>query len=134
MELDDAVISEVESKMNAVIGKGIQLAVVHTAVGLVAGAIIEELVGPFNDGASDQEIAFELATQVALTGAALSVLGNALQSGPDPTFGILFGWAVMHAQPRLEKRGTAAGALINEMVHKVLRKTEGPVLVAGSAS
>ena len=99
---------------------------------MVAGAVIEEVIGPFNDGASDQEIAFELATQVALTGAALSLLGSALAADPifDPTFGILFGWAVMHAQPRLERRGSAAGALINRMVQTALHKTLKPVQVS----
>jgi hypothetical protein len=118
--------------MTALVGKAVQNAIVQTAVGMVAGAVIEEVIGPFNDGASDQEIAFELATQVALTGAALSLLGSALAADPifDPTFGILFGWAVMHAQPRLEKRGSAAGALINRMVQTALHKTLRPVQVS----
>lgn len=95
--------------------RGIQVSVVHGAIGIVIGALIDGLMPAFADGASQQATFVELMVQMGCNGAALAAVTSVL-SADDPTSGIPFSLALFEAQPNLSKRLRAVSSQVRQRV------------------
>ena len=85
--------------------KAIQVAITHTAVGIMVGAAVEAFMPRPDSGTPMPNQVFEALVQVGLNGAALSLVCPYLQcGGSDPTYGIPFGAALFAAQPDMQVR------------------------------
>ena len=115
--------------------KAIQVAITHTAAGVVIGSMLEMVMPPADSGSPLPNQVFELCVHMGLNGAALALLCPFLQcGGSDPTYGLPFGAALFAAQPSLQARlGHLAESLRSALVQGVLRKVT-PVTTASSSN
>jgi len=97
------------------VGRAIQMGVVSTMYGIVAGAAVDALLPSYVDGVGLQQLLLETAVQVGATGALIAFSQSYLGSN-DPTHGILFGSALMQAQPNLTHRLSALGSIAGTQV------------------
>ena len=102
--------------------RAIQVSVTHAGVGVIAGAIIEALMPAYRASASNAELVFEAAVQVAVNGLLISQVGTALTSD-DPTFGMPFSLGLFEAQRGLMQRLDLLASKVHEQVLQVVPKT-----------
>ena len=103
--------------------RAIQVSVTHVGVGILAGSVVEALMPAYRASASNAELVFEAAVQIAVNGVLISQVGTALTSD-DPTFGLPFSLGLFEAQQGLLKRLALVASKVNEQVLQVLPKMQ----------
>ena len=133
-EADDGI--ELKSKILLnMTSKAIQVAITHTAVGIMVGAAIEAFMPRPDSGSPMPNQVFEALVQVGLNGAALSLVCPSLQcGGSDPTFGIPFGAALFAAQPDMQVRLVHLAAGVRSALVQGALQTVAPVATASGAN
>lgn len=111
--------------------KAIQTSIVHVALGITIGTIIEAVLPDVASSASVSMQALEAAVQVALNGVMLASVG-AILTDDDPTFGIPFSLALFEAQPGLLKRLAVLSRTARSQVDQVGQRMAPLVAGAGT--
>ena len=104
----------------AQLSMAIQASALHTAYGLMIGALIDTALPAYTDASDAPQLLFETAVQVGLNGVAVALMGPELR-GNDPTFGIPFSFALLSGQAGLRLR-------LNALAHLIQREGRSAVL------
>ena len=99
-------------------GTGVQISLLHTAIGLLLGTTIN-LMSPSDDDVSSVVKAFETAVVVAVNGTVVALFSYAIPDD-DPTFGIPFSVALMAAQPLLLARLQSSAAGLGQLMRAAM--------------
>lgn len=94
--------------MMSSVSETMSYAAVSAGVGVAAGTAVSMIMPalPLNTGddADFVDVAIATAVQAALNGLAIVAASRFLKAEDDPTHGVLFTWALISAQPGMERR------------------------------
>ena len=110
----------------------IQTSIVHVALGIVSGSMVEYLLPPASASASAATLAFEAFVQVGLNGVLLASMGATL-SADDTTYGIPFSMALFEAQPELGKRIKLLSDVVKRQAAQASQKMAPRAVTADTA-
>ena len=111
------------------VARAIQVSIMHVALGIAIGSVIEgALPGASADASLHQQV-FEMLVQAGLNGASIALVGAQLQYG-DPTFGIPFSMALFQAQPAFAQRIEFLSSVVTSQVAQGAQRMKAPIAAA----
>ena len=105
--------------------RSIQISVVHVALGVALGSVVEAVMPLQSASSSVVTQAFEGLVQVGLNGVLIASAAPLLTSD-DPTHGIPFSMALFSAQPNLNKRIAFLSEIAKQQVLQVAQRMMPP--------
>ena len=114
------------------VSKAVYLSVLHGAVAMALGAVIESAMppAPTSDVHDLGTLCFEATVQLGLNGVAVGLASRFVADDSDPTAGIPFGCALLAAQPGLDRRLGHLATELRATLRNMARRHKGRAAVA----